>query len=199
MKTLKEAVESKLIIDRSTFIGHCFPVNSINDIEILLTQLKALHPKRSHLCYAYRINDHLFHMEDDGEPKHTAGKPIYDVIMNQGLDHVLCSVIRYFGGVLLGAGPLTRAYRSTTVETLLNAHTVTYYEWPTYLIHLSYEQEAIFLKRLGPSTIILEKTYLEEVTLLVASKLNEEDIHALLYDAKSIETKDIIWHEKSPL
>lgn len=199
MKTLKKMTESRQIIQRSTFIGYCYPVTSIEEVETILSELHLLHPKRAHLCYAYRIDDLHVHMEDDGEPKNTAGKPIYDVIINQDLKHVLCVVIRYFGGILLGAGPLTRAYRTTTVNTLMNAETVQFYKWNTYVIHMTYEQETIFIKRLGSNTFIIEKIYLETVSIHIATQLNESALKDLLYDAISIQVQPTIWHEKSPV
>ena len=95
------------IIKKSRFIARAQRVNSIDSIFLILD--KQSDPKASHCCWAYKIGDQ-YRFNDDGEPAGTAGKPILNAIESLGLDHVLVWVIRYFGGIKLGAGGLTRAY-----------------------------------------------------------------------------------------
>lgn len=109
-------------IKKSKFIGQKFNVSSIDDVNRILADIKKEHKKATHVCYAYRIvgKEYLEKAFDDGEPSGTAGKPILNVIQKQDLKNVLVVIVRYFGGIKLGAGGLLRAYSKTASETLKN-------------------------------------------------------------------------------
>ena len=95
---------------RSRFIGHLFPVSSEQDA---LSQLEAMRKQywdATHNVYAYIIHGGATRYSDDAEPQGTAGMPVLEVLRREGLENVLCVVTRYFGGILLGAGGLVRAY-----------------------------------------------------------------------------------------
>ena len=113
----------ELIEKKSKFYGYAVCVKSVQDVENVISNLKKEHKKCTHICYAYNIKEPLaVKMCDDGEPGGTAGKPIYNVIDKKGLCDILVVVVRYFGGVKLGAGGLVRAYSkcaSGAVEELL--------------------------------------------------------------------------------
>jgi uncharacterized YigZ family protein len=98
----------------SRFIGHTFPVASVEDCRNQLNDIKKLHPKATHHCFAYRLglDGNLFRVSDDGEPSGTAGRPILGQIDSKQLVNVQIIVVRYFGGVLLGVPGLINAYRS---------------------------------------------------------------------------------------
>ena len=98
-----------LEIKKSKFIALYYEVNSKEEIDYILEQLKKEHKKARHIPYAYKINN-LIKKSDDKEPSNTAGTPIYNIIMQNDLNNVLICVIRYFGGIKLGAGLLTRSY-----------------------------------------------------------------------------------------
>jgi putative IMPACT (imprinted ancient) family translation regulator len=83
--------------------------------------------------------DHLVRSSDDKEPSGTAGGPILNVLLKNHLNHVLLVVVRYFGGVLLGASNLTRAYSNTALEVLSNASLIPYIEYETYILNFSYD------------------------------------------------------------
>lgn len=101
----------ELIEKKSKFYSYVFNVKSVQEVENIITSLKKEHKKCTHICYAYNIKNPLaVKMFDDGEPSGTAGKPIFNVIDKKSLYDVLVVVVRYFGGVKLGAGGLVRAY-----------------------------------------------------------------------------------------
>ncbi len=106
---------STLEIKKSKFIGLLYRVESKNDVETILNDLKLEHKKARHMPYAYHIGP-LAKKTDDKEPSGTAGLPIWNVIERHDLDKTLIVVIRYFGGTKLGAGPLLRAYSSAANE-----------------------------------------------------------------------------------
>lgn len=96
-------------IKKSKFIGIRYEVNSKEEVEEILKKLKKEHKKARHIPYAYKIGG-LAKKTDDKEPSNTAGLPIYNIIERKNLDNTLIVVIRYFGGIKLGAGGLLRAY-----------------------------------------------------------------------------------------
>ena len=110
-KTIARRCESRFIEKKSEFIGYLCPVQTEEQAVAFIEEIRAMHRKATHNCYAYilRENNAARH-SDDGEPGGTAGVPIYEVLRKEGLTDVCCVVTRYFGGVLLGAGGLVRAY-----------------------------------------------------------------------------------------
>lgn len=109
----------QLEIKKSKFIGLYFPVKSQDEVVEILNNLKKEHKKATHICYAYRLTNPFSEKAfDDGEPSGTAGKPILNVLQKQDKKDFLLVVVRYFGGIKLGAGGLVRAYSKTASETL---------------------------------------------------------------------------------
>ena len=106
---MKKINESLVINKKSKFIGIMYEVNSINEINNILEEIKKEHKKAKHIVYAYKINS-LEKKTDDKEPSGCAGNPILEIIHFNNLNNVLIVVIRYFGGILLGRGLLTRSY-----------------------------------------------------------------------------------------
>lgn len=110
-KTIARRCEARFIEKKSEFIGYLCPVQTEEQAVAFIEEIRAMHRKATHNCYAYilRENNAARH-SDDGEPGGTAGVPIYEVLRKEGLTDVCCVVTRYFCGVLLGAGGLVRAY-----------------------------------------------------------------------------------------
>lgn len=114
MKLLKEFT---LEVKKSKFIGYYYEVEMVEEVDIILEQLKKEHKKARHLPYAYKIDGYI-KKSDDKEPSGTAGMPILNIIDKNNLNHVLIVVVRYFGGIKLGAGGLVRAYSNTAKECI---------------------------------------------------------------------------------
>ena len=115
-KTIESPSKETLFKDRnSKFYGYAFPVNSENDVKASLQFLKKKHPTARHFCYAWQlgIDSFSYRVNDDGEPKNSAGIPIYGQIQSFGLTNVLIVSVRYFGGVKLGVGGLINAYKNS--------------------------------------------------------------------------------------
>lgn len=110
-KTIASRCEARFTEKKSEFIGYLCPVQTEEQAVAFIEEIRAMHRKATHNCYAYilRSNNTARH-SDDGEPGGTAGVPIYEVLRREGLTDVCCVVTRYFGGILLGAGGLVRAY-----------------------------------------------------------------------------------------
>lgn len=118
MNTIKETIENTLIIKNSRFITIIYNINDINDVDKYLKLVKDKYKDATHYCYAYILPNNI-KCSDDGEPGGTAGKPILDVLTKHNLNFVLAIVVRYFGGIKLGAGGLIRAY-SKCISSCLN-------------------------------------------------------------------------------
>lgn len=126
-KSVKQCSEAEYTVNRSRFIGRCFPVESEEAALCLLGDIRKKHWDATHNCFAYRIGENAAaRFSDDGEPGGTAGKPIMDVLTGKELTNVLCVVTRYFGGILLGAGGLVRAYSKSAADAVTKAGVVSY-------------------------------------------------------------------------
>lgn len=112
MKLIKESLYE---IKKSKFYAFNYDVDSIEEINNILIQLKKEHKKAKHIVYTYKI-DGQEKKFDDGEPSGTAGLPLYNIINKKNLNHTLIVVVRYFGGIKLGAGGLLRAYNTAGSE-----------------------------------------------------------------------------------
>lgn len=116
--TLATAVNHSLEIKHSRFLAHAAPIGSAEDALAFLQQVAV--PDATHNCWAYRHGNE-YRSSDDGEPAGTAGRPILAAIDGQGFDRVMVVVIRWYGGIKLGAGGLVRAYGGTAAECLRTA------------------------------------------------------------------------------
>jgi uncharacterized YigZ family protein len=114
---LREA-ESEFTEKRSRFIGRVFPVASESEARGRIEQVKRERYDARHNCWCYIIKNGAVRYGDDGEPQGTAGQPMLNVFQREGVVNVCCVVTRYFGGVLLGAGGLTRAYSKSARDAL---------------------------------------------------------------------------------
>jgi putative IMPACT (imprinted ancient) family translation regulator len=121
--TLSTSVEGLYKEKGSKFLAYGYPIINVDDVETRLTELKSIHPKSRHVCYAYRIGleGEEFRINDDGEPSGTAGRPIFNEILSKDLTYVLIAVVRYFGGTKLGVSGLISAYKTATREALMSA------------------------------------------------------------------------------
>ena len=118
--SLKNAVHAELIIKKSRFIGCVQTVENRAEAQKIVAQLWLEHPDARHVCWALMAGGQSAAV-DDGEPSGTAGRPMLDVLRHQELNNVLATVVRYFGGVKLGAGGLVRAYTDAVAQALLHA------------------------------------------------------------------------------
>lgn len=121
--TIAAPVSSELLIRKSRFLGCVEPIDGRPAAKERVAALRAAHPGAAHVCWALIAGGDAAAV-DDGEPSGTAGRPMLDVLRKQELENVLATVVRYFGGIKLGAGGLVRAYTDAVAEALLAAHKV---------------------------------------------------------------------------
>ena len=111
--------ESEFVEKRSRFISHIWPVESEEQAQQYIKEMKARYYDARHNCWCYRIGHAIARYSDDGEPQGTAGQPMLKVLEREEVTNVCCVVTRYFGGILLGAGGLTRAYSKGAKDALI--------------------------------------------------------------------------------
>ena len=113
------SAEAELVEKRSRFIGQVKPVETEEEARAFVEQVKKKHYDARHNCWCYRLRDGgVERYSDDGEPQGTAGQPMLNVFQREEVTNVVCVVTRYFGGVLLGAGGLVRAYTQSAKDAL---------------------------------------------------------------------------------
>lgn len=122
-QTLARPVGHELVIRKSRFIAAVAPCADRTQAQAEVARLRALHPGSAHVCWALLAGGQSAAV-DDGEPSGTAGRPMLEVLRHQDLEGVLATVVRYFGGVKLGAGGLVRAYTDAVAQALLLAERV---------------------------------------------------------------------------
>lgn len=143
--TLIKPYQFQQEIRKSIFLAHAVPVTSEDQVEKWLEKLKVA--EATHNCWAYRMGQ-KYRSDDDGEPSGTAGRPILQVIERQNFDGVLVLVIRWFGGIKLGAGGLIRAYAGTAAECLRQAPFELYIPKQNLLIVCSFSDYALLRARI---------------------------------------------------
>ena len=141
-KTVRQAASDEFIINKSRFIGYASPAETEEEALAFLQNIRQKHKDANHNCYAYVIglNAGIMRYNDDGEPGGTAGLPIMEVLKARGVVNVCVVVTRYFGGILLGAGGLVRAYTQGCVTALKAAEVVTMEPSVRYLCEVAYPQ-----------------------------------------------------------
>lgn len=126
-RTIAGRAEAEIEISRSRFLARLERVETEAEAREVIAAVRAEHPRARHHCSAFVLgpDGRVQRSNDDGEPGGTAGVPMLDALVSAGLSDVVAVVTRYFGGVLLGAGGLTRAYRAAVAEAVLHATPVT--------------------------------------------------------------------------
>ncbi|MBF5005827.1 YigZ family protein [Diaphorobacter caeni] len=148
--TLKSTVHSELIIKKSRFIGCVQPMTDRASAQAVVDGLRAEHPGAAHVCWALLAGGQSAAV-DDGEPSGTAGRPMLDVLRHQDLEGVLATVVRYFGGVKLGAGGLVRAYTDSVAQALLKAEKIERQVMAELECTLPYAQEGLLRREVEAS------------------------------------------------
>jgi uncharacterized YigZ family protein len=121
--SLSAPAQHERVIKKSRFIACVEPVTGREEAQARVAQLKAAHPDAAHVCWALLAGGQSA-ANDDGEPGGTAGRPMLEVLRHHDLEGVMASVVRYFGGVKLGAGGLVRAYTDAVAQALLTAEKI---------------------------------------------------------------------------
>ena len=184
MYSIKENIENTYIIKKSKFITKLYEANNIDEINSILSNLKNEYKDSTHICYGY-IVDNKEKCSDDGEPSGTAGIPILNILKKNNLTNILAVVIRYFGGIKLGAGGLTRAYSNSVNDTIKLSNIIELTEGYLVELEFAYDQVKLIDYILNDKNIIskeyndniIYKFYLSENELSFIPELEKVAIH----------------------
>lgn len=197
MYSIEKNIENTIIIKKSKFITKIYKINNSKEVNIILDKLKKEFKDSTHICYAYIFNG-MEKCSDDGEPSGTAGLPILNILKRNNLTNVLSVVIRYFGGIKLGAGGLVRAYSNSVVETLKQTNIVELEEGYLVELEFNYDQVKLVDYILNNKNIInkeyndniIYKFYLSKEELNFIPELEKVAIHVSIKDKILIEKKN---------
>jgi len=177
-RSVAKAAQREFVIQKSRFIGHTFPAETEEEVLDIIAGIKEQYRDASHNCYAYVVGLHqeIQRFQDDGEPGGTAGMPILEVIKKNGLTNVVVVVTRYFGGILLGARGLVRAYSQAASEAIREAGIVHMLFSSRYTMTLDYPLLGKMENFLRGSSYLLEDiSYLDHVKMQVLVRQDDEE------------------------
>ncbi len=159
--------EASFVEKRSEFLGHVRMVETEDEAKAFIAAVKKEHYDARHNCWCYAIQEGPTRYSDDGEPQGTAGVPMLEVFQRQGITNFVCVVTRYFGGILLGAGGLLRAYTKSAKDALDAAGVSVVRRWVEVGIPCSYAQfEKLKNETEARGAIISEVDYGADVTIM---------------------------------
>ena len=164
MKSIRKITTYKCVIKKSEFICTLIPFNDKEEIDKIIHQYQEKYHDATHNCIAYIVGNQK-RANDNGEPSGTAGLPMLDVLEKNNLTNIIAIVTRYFGGIKLGAGGLTRAYRQSVADALKEADIVEKFSVPLYKITIDYSYTKKFEHLLKVHKIkCINVEYLEQVS-----------------------------------
>lgn len=175
MTTIKSPVETQLIIKKSRFLGIASRIGSEQEAQLVIEQRRKQHYDARHHCFAYVLENGAMRYSDDGEPQGTAGTPMLEVLKKSGLTDVIVVSTRYFGGTLLGAGGLMRAYTQSAADTLAAAQRIQRIECQVFQCRFEFSTWARAEKALAAMGYVpLEVHYADSVTANFSIFPNDE-------------------------
>ena len=193
MYSLAQAVTHTLDIRKSRFIGCVEPIADRPAALARVAELRAAHPDATHVCWALLAGGHSAAV-DDGEPSGTAGRPMLEVLRHQQVDGVLATVVRYYGGIKLGAGGLVRAYTDAVAQALLQAEKIEHIPNQTLLCALSYANEGLarrLLSEMGGELLQVSHRHNVQLTIRLPTTAAAELHEQLL----SVTRGELEWQE----
>ena len=186
MYSLAQPVTHILEIRKSRFLACVEPIADRPRAQARVAELRAEHPDATHVCWALLAGGHSAAV-DDGEPSGTAGRPMLEVLRHQQLDGVLATVVRYYGGIKLGAGGLVRAYTDAVAQALLQAEKIEHIPSQTIVCELPYAHEGLarrLLSEIGGELLGVQHGHSVQLKICLpvtaAAQLHEQLLSATL-------------------
>ena len=177
-KTLLKRDKAELIINKSRFICYGCPAENEEAALAFLSEIRSIHKDATHNCYAYAIgiNMGIMRYSDDGEPGGTAGMPIMEVIKAREVTNCCLVITRYFGGILLGAGGLVRAYSQSAALAVNTCGVGTVYPTSRFLLEVDYPMLGRMEYILKSQPVIIEdKSFTDKVTFTLITRTVDAD------------------------
>lgn len=191
MKTINEKTIYELEIKKSKFISILLPIHTREALEDCLNNIKDEYKSATHYCYAYIVDNNQKY-SDDGEPIGTAGMPILNILQKEQMNHVLCVVVRYFGGIKLGSGGLIRSYAKATKEAIKKANLINLNKGLEITLTFPYDNQKQ-IDYLLKDILIINKNYDAHIiyTIHIAEKSYEDIKKQLLTLAELSINKEV--------
>ena len=195
-KTIKENNSAEIVEKKSKFIGNIFYIESEEEADTIIKNIKKKYHDARHNCYAYKINkDNISRFSDDGEPSGTAGAPMLAIIEGKGLSNVLVIVTRYFGGILLGTGGLVRAYSDCTSKVIDESEIIEKefgYEMTCEVEYKNLDKIKYYFDK--NNIIITNSEYLENIPVvgLVDTNCNPNDVDYVIPGNDDADRKSVV-------
>lgn len=195
--------QSEFIEKKSRFIGICAPVESVQEAEDFVRRQRQSYPDARHCVYAWSVcedQEQYLRFSDDGEPQGTGGKPVLNVLQARSVDNVAICVIRYFGGILLGTGGLTRAYSKAAADALSVAQVVEYQLKREFTVQVDYGRADKLRHRLSVAGFVQSAPHYAEAVRwqIAAADCQQEELLQIIAevtaDSASVEVGDYKYH-----
>lgn len=175
-KTCAKEAESEYVEKKSRFIGRIAPAETEEQAKAFLEAVRKRDHDARHHCWCFRLTDGTVRYSDDGEPQGTAGQPMLAVFEHEGIENFICVVTRYFGGVLLGTGGLSRAYSKSAKDALTAAGIAYNRVWDCMEISCGYSLfEQIKVKLSAKNAVIEGIDYGADITIRALSAAETTD------------------------
>lgn len=183
MRYLKEKTVYTYEVNKSIFIAILYPLNEQPDLNRYLLEARNEYPKANHYCSASLFGDNQEQQtaDDNGEPHRTAGIPILEVLKHHDVTNILCVVIRFFGGIKLGAGGLVRAYTKACADAMKQAKFYRKQLVDTYLITFKYQDIDTIDRYLKEKVTVIDKTFTDTVTYKLYLNQDTSSIDDIFY------------------
>ena len=194
-KTILENTSAQIVEKKSKFIANIYYVQSQEEVENILKEIRKKYYDARHNCYAYSIltnNGIVNKMSDDGEPSGTAGAPMLNIITKNELTNILVVVTRYFGGILLGIGGLVKAYSEATIQALEKATIVNEeigYEVEITVLYNEWEKVKYYLEK--SNILIIDVKYNEKIVSKIEVTEKEKNKIKELIDECSLKIEKL--------
>lgn len=172
MQTLKSSVSTELLIKKSRFLAWVEPIANVDEAKARIAYFKSQYPDARHVCSAFYV-DGQTGLSDDGEPSGTAAKPMFQVMNHKRLVNVVAIVVRYFGGIKLGAGGLVRAYGGAVSEALGSAEFIPVESQIPWRVQADFSLESAIRRVLEPFSLSFDVRYEKQV--IITGKVSESE------------------------
>ncbi|AHH03417.1 Hypothetical protein BHY_0466 [Borrelia nietonii YOR] len=181
----KENTYSKIEVKKSIFLSYIFHVEGKEEISKILKEYKLKFKNATHVVYGFRIgnsNSFINGMNDDKEPRSTAGKPTLEAILNKNLTDTLIITVRYFGGTLLGKQGLTKAYSKAAQEVINKSNLIEKEEMETLCLNLNYNQYNLLIRIKNKMGIkIIDANFLDKINTTIKFNTKNKKISRHFY------------------
>lgn len=192
--TIEDPTEGIFRDKGSKFIAYAYPFSNENELKDIISNLKTIHPKARHHCWAYRLGTdrNVFRINDDGEPSGTAGRPILNMLLSNNITNILVVVVRYFGGTLLGVPGLINAYKLATQEALQGAKVVEKTVNDIYNISFDYLQMNDIMRVIKDESLrVLEQQF--DNSCVIKIEIRKTHVNSILSKLEKLENVKLIY------